>query len=197
MWLLEQGAVLTKDNMRKRNWNGDPTCRFCANTETVEHLLFQCPITKVVWGIVAHSIGANNVPKNVTQYWIWIEKHFPEHKHMHAFGLAAICWATWKARNKACFDYKLIRHPAKIVCHACSFMNFWTDLQKTEFQTQLMDDVKILLAKACCIMASQRYTTSAPSCLLLRKMSRMRKTEESCPHWSSSAFCHVFELRLI
>lgn len=24
LWLMEQGAVLTKDNMIKRNWNGDP-----------------------------------------------------------------------------------------------------------------------------------------------------------------------------
>lgn len=155
LWLLEQGEVPTKDNMRKRNWNGDPTCRFCAATETVDHLFFQCPIAKVTWGIGAHSIGANNIPININQYF-WVDIHLPKHKHFHAFGLAAICWATWKARNRACFDHKLIKHPAEIVCHACAFMNFWTGLHKTNLQAQVMEGVKILLANACRILANQR-----------------------------------------
>jgi hypothetical protein len=29
MWLVEQGAILTKDNMLKRNWQRDPSCYFC------------------------------------------------------------------------------------------------------------------------------------------------------------------------
>ena len=29
LWLLENGAVLTKDNLIKRNWVGDPSCLFC------------------------------------------------------------------------------------------------------------------------------------------------------------------------
>jgi hypothetical protein len=28
MWLLEQKAILTKDNMIKRNWQGGPGCYF-------------------------------------------------------------------------------------------------------------------------------------------------------------------------
>lgn len=41
LWLIEKGAILTKDNMLKRNWMGDTSCRFCDATETVDHLLFQ------------------------------------------------------------------------------------------------------------------------------------------------------------
>jgi hypothetical protein len=50
MWLVEQGAILTKDNMLKRNWHGDPTCYFCDQPENMEHLFFQCPVARVVWG---------------------------------------------------------------------------------------------------------------------------------------------------
>jgi hypothetical protein len=50
MWMVAQRAILTKDNMLSRNWHGDPGCYFCGFVETVDHLLFQCPVAKVVWG---------------------------------------------------------------------------------------------------------------------------------------------------
>jgi hypothetical protein len=53
MWLLEQKAILTKDNMIKRNWQGDPGCYFCGTPENCDYLMFSCPITKVVWGLMA------------------------------------------------------------------------------------------------------------------------------------------------
>jgi hypothetical protein len=36
-WLLERNAILTKDNMIRRKWAGDPSCVFCDGTETVDH----------------------------------------------------------------------------------------------------------------------------------------------------------------
>jgi hypothetical protein len=35
MWLLEQKAILTKDNMIKRKWQGAPGCYFCQPLKTV------------------------------------------------------------------------------------------------------------------------------------------------------------------
>jgi hypothetical protein len=29
MWLVEQNAILTKDTMLRKNWQGDPSCYFC------------------------------------------------------------------------------------------------------------------------------------------------------------------------
>jgi hypothetical protein len=49
MRLVEQKAILTKDNMIKRQWQGDPSCYFCSAPETMDHLFFGCPIAKVVW----------------------------------------------------------------------------------------------------------------------------------------------------
>ena len=70
--------------------------------------------------------------------------------------LAAICWAIWKARNKACFEFKCLKHPAEIICHACSFLKFWTGLHKEEFQAQIRDGVDVLLSVACQMIANQR-----------------------------------------
>lgn len=40
------------------------------------------------------------------------------------WGIAPICWAIWKNRNKACFEKKAIKNPLEIMCHACALMNF-------------------------------------------------------------------------
>jgi hypothetical protein len=79
--------------MIRRKWKGDPSCYFCENEEFVTHLLFQCSMAKAVWAIVAHCIGASNIPGNFNQSWTWCEKWLPFGEKIHAIGIAAICWA--------------------------------------------------------------------------------------------------------
>lgn len=43
LWLLSNDAILTKENLKKRKWQGDPNCVFCDSLETTDHLFFQCP----------------------------------------------------------------------------------------------------------------------------------------------------------
>jgi len=121
LWLMEQGALLTKENLTKRN---------CDELESLNHLFFTCPIAKVVWGIVAQSLEAINITTSLKQFWIWSQTWLPAKSHFYAFLLAAICWATWKTRNDACFNAKMIHHPAEIVCHACALLNYWAGLHK-------------------------------------------------------------------
>ena len=40
MWLVHNKSILTRDNMVKRKWQGDPTCIFCSQLETCDHLFF-------------------------------------------------------------------------------------------------------------------------------------------------------------
>jgi hypothetical protein len=96
MWLVEQQAILTKDNMVKRRWQGDPGCLFCGAFETPDHLLFSCSIAKVVWAIVAICFHRNTRPSDYAQFWVWIDNALPGGGNVAMLGLAAICWATWK-----------------------------------------------------------------------------------------------------
>jgi hypothetical protein len=52
MWLVEKKYILTKDNMVKRKWKGNPGCYFSTCPETTDHILFECLIAKVVWGVI-------------------------------------------------------------------------------------------------------------------------------------------------
>ena len=50
----------------------------------------------------------------------------------------------------------MVETPAEIICHACSFLKFWTGLHKEEFQEQVRDGVNVLLSVACQMIANQR-----------------------------------------
>ena len=73
LWLVSNDVVLTKDNLLKRKWQGDPTCVFCECDETIPHLFFQCPVAKVIWLVIAKCFGASNIPMNLNQCWCWCE----------------------------------------------------------------------------------------------------------------------------
>jgi hypothetical protein len=123
MWLVEQ-AILTKDNMMKQNWQGDPMCYFCEGLESVDHLFFECPTVKVIWGVIPICFGQRVRPKSYEQFWKWIPIALPGGDKLYMFGLATICWAIWKCRNKICFEKKLIKNPSVILHSACSFIRY-------------------------------------------------------------------------
>ena len=91
LWLVANNAILARDNLCRRKWNGDPSCLFCDSNESVSHLLFQCSMAKAVWAIVAYCLGASNVPRSFDQCWTWCEKWLPFGEKFHAIGIAAIC----------------------------------------------------------------------------------------------------------
>ena len=142
--------------MVRRKWQGDPSCHLCNATEDRNHLFFSSPVIKAGWGIVAICLGATNVLGSIDQYWVWINKWFPNGKQVHTFGLAAICWAIWKTRNRSCFQGKKVKHPAELVMYACSFMQFWAGLYKQDYQAQMVEGINTLLSMASRIMVGQR-----------------------------------------
>jgi hypothetical protein len=49
-------------------------------------------------------------------------------QEFHVTGIAAVCWAIWKAQNKTCFEGKMIQNPISIICHACALICYWAGL---------------------------------------------------------------------
>lgn len=87
LWLLVNNAILTKDNLRTRNWNGDPRCVFCDDIETVSHLFFTCHVARVIWSIVAKCFGASNIPVDIHHCWQWCDSWLPDGRKFHTWVL--------------------------------------------------------------------------------------------------------------
>ena len=175
LWLLENKVVLTKDNLIRRNWQGDPACYFCSNNESIDHLFFLCPMAKVTWGAVALFLGAINIPENTDQYSLWIEHWLPHGQPVFTLCLAAICWAIWKKRNEACFEHKQLKHPTDIIIYACALLKYWAGLYGSDMQGKILEGVKILISCVHKVMAQQRRPSPR---LLLDGPSRLHDTSD-------------------
>jgi len=49
IWYPYKGVTLTKDNLARKNWQGDLTCSFCNANENIQHLFFDCPLVRFIW----------------------------------------------------------------------------------------------------------------------------------------------------
>ena len=123
MWLVEKNSILTRDNLTRRGWHRDKRCNFCLENESVNHLFFDCSMARYIWSLVAYAVGTDCRPCSFDQFWLWAKQFFPLSENFLYVGLAAICWAIWRMRNKIHFDKKVVRSPTEIICLA-SFMFF-------------------------------------------------------------------------
>nr|TKW27301.1 hypothetical protein SEVIR_3G248400v2 [Setaria viridis] len=82
-------------------------------------------------------LGPTAGPSSFNQYWIWVKNIMPMFQQYHMVGLVAICWALWIARNKTCFEAKMIKSPTEIICSASSFISYWAGMQKAEDKANL------------------------------------------------------------
>ena len=111
MWLVKLNAILTRDNLSRKGWQGDKMCSFCSSPESTEHLFSSCVISRYCWSLVSVVVKADCRPSSFSQFWMWANKFMPSHKKFHMIGLAAICWAIWLTRNAISFERKKCRSP--------------------------------------------------------------------------------------
>jgi hypothetical protein len=91
MWQMFNNATPTRDILGHRGWPGNPTCSFCDQRETIQHLFFSCPVAKVVWGTLGIILGANTCPNSPWNALCWFYYYLPGGDRMYVIGLAALC----------------------------------------------------------------------------------------------------------
>ena len=107
VWLAQQNYILTKDNLLRRKWHGSATCQVLSDNDTVSHLFLECSLAKYARSIVALVVGVNCKPCSVDQFWVFAQRFMGQGGKYHMVGLAAVCWALWRARNNVCFEKKI------------------------------------------------------------------------------------------
>jgi hypothetical protein len=70
LWLMIKCSVLTKDNLLRRGWTGDPHCHFCSKNESIDHLLFSCALAKLIWQVIMCTFLIGDTPrKYLRSFW--------------------------------------------------------------------------------------------------------------------------------
>lgn len=123
-----------------------PLCTFCDEIET-QHLLFLCPVSRIIWRVAGSMLGTECCPNSIWQYYVWMA-FLPGFDKLYTVGLAAICWAIWLARNRATFEPKWINSHFEVVFTACTFLIYWAGLQKPDMVQVVRKGAELLKMKA-------------------------------------------------
>ena len=145
LWLVNRNAVLTKDNLIKRNWQGSACCVFCGNDENINHLFFECSLAKMMWTIMRFAFNIPRNPENVEDLLgPWINRFRGSLKKNMLVGISAILWTIWKLRNKAIFENDKVTDPSVPVHLVANLISDWSVLQtKPHDQRVLQEGARI------------------------------------------------------
>ena len=144
LWLVMWNRTLTKDNLRKKGWEGSNQCMFCASDESICHLFFLCPVARLLWGILQCASNSPQQPTSMEELGVWINSFQGFEKVAMKVFLAAMFWVLWKTRNKACFEYIMPTDPCDIIYHICYVATDWAELQKPKAARALRRGTEVM-----------------------------------------------------
>ncbi len=100
-----KGRVLTKDNLLKREWNGDVRSTLClVELETVAHFFLGCQFTKgILLGLILNksALVSANSPLRL---WDTCRRSYSTLRGKELLAIALAWLGIWLERNKRTFD---------------------------------------------------------------------------------------------
>jgi hypothetical protein len=137
LWLLYRGAILTKDDLVKRNWHGNEMCSFCNNYETIQHLYFECALAKFIWRVIQLVSGL--APPNNSRHMFggWVYEMNSKERQIFLVGIGVMLWAIWLSRNDVVFNKVSISSSMQVIFQGTYWTRTWTNFQKVQMKKTL------------------------------------------------------------
>ena len=107
MWTAIHGQILTLDNLMLRSRPlANRCCLCCNNAESVDHLLFFCPIAHSLWMYLIRLFGIEWVmPGSIVDLlfclYHWLGKHSSD---IWDLVLGCLMWTIWTEWNRRSFE---------------------------------------------------------------------------------------------
>ena len=138
LWYLRRGVILTKDNLAKRNWQGNQQCCFCHENETIQHLFFYYRFTRMVWASVYEAWGIPKPRNMANMFGSWLNRVPKDFRPLVLVGAAALCWYVWLCRNGVVFDNKQSSF-LQVIFSTTHWLRTWAILQRPSSQEMLVE----------------------------------------------------------
>lgn len=111
LWLACRGKLATKDRLKRFNLIQDSSCVLCNQAEEiVNHLLFGCRKTNIMWKEVLVWLGSSHVPSTWDAELPWIinsTKRKGWRATIMRMAIDESVYFIWKYRNDIIFDNHL------------------------------------------------------------------------------------------
>ncbi|XP_050207383.1 uncharacterized protein LOC126656807 [Mercurialis annua] len=102
IWKALNNGLASNGNIHRRIEERCELCPRCPNTETISHILLQCPFAETVWmGSSCHLREAALIAGNFKEFWASMNNSADKVERWTS--IAWISWAIWLARNAAIF----------------------------------------------------------------------------------------------
>ena len=122
MSFIHKGVILTKDNLVKRNWVGNPRCCFCGQNESIKHLFLHCPLAKLLWGLIHIAFNVHPSISVHMLFGTWlngVDTHIAKHIRI---GICALLWAIWNTRNDMIFNGTTFTNFLQVIYRAIAWI---------------------------------------------------------------------------
>jgi hypothetical protein len=126
IWLLYREAILTKDNIVKRNWYGNVKCYFCDGNETIQHLFFDCAIAKFIWRIMNITFGLSTPINMHHVLGGWVQGMNDKDRKILLVGVGAMLWSIWLSRNDIVFNKTSISSYMHVIFRVTYWTRTWS-----------------------------------------------------------------------
>jgi hypothetical protein len=126
MWYFKREVVLMKDNLARRNWEGNRFCAFCANHESIQHLFFYCHFARFIWRAVQVTFNIGVPMSHLFNDWANGLGH--RVKKFFLVRASAICWALWMSRNDLVFDKSPLKTCMQVLYQGTYWLHQWAQL---------------------------------------------------------------------
>jgi hypothetical protein len=137
LWLLYREAILTKDNLVKRNWHGTIMCCFCDSPKTIQHLFFDCALTKFIWRAMQIIFGLSTPTNSKHVFGGWVQRMNDKDRKLLLVGVGTMFWSIWLSRNDIIFSKTSISSYMQLIFRATYWTRTWLVFQKEEHQVLL------------------------------------------------------------
>jgi hypothetical protein len=129
LWMVFQGRVQTTDNLSKKAWKGENKCKICLEEESVDHLIFTCPLPAFIWSVIKEGLNWERLSRSVKKFNDeCLLQRGDKLNSMLFFLFGEVCWTVWLNRNDFIFKNKIIPNPNAILYRLLYFMQRWTTL---------------------------------------------------------------------
>jgi hypothetical protein len=91
IWLAMRNSMLTKGNILRKGWTGNPRCHFYGVDESVRHLLFECTLARLIWHVIAYDFDmVRPLDDSDDMMGVWIESFPMSQMKLVLCGCAAV-----------------------------------------------------------------------------------------------------------
>jgi hypothetical protein len=159
LWQTIQDRLQTTHQLTNRIWKGKDACAICGSREDVDHLLFQCPMAKFVWGFflsealrlvfLSEALGWDGYPSSMDNLLsVWLSGKFGVCYQTDLFCFVGIAWTLWTTRNKISIQKVLPSRPIDIIYLGVSCLQKWRILLKEGMRNKVESLVEVLKMQA-------------------------------------------------